>query len=171
MGSAKSKGALRILVIGNHNAGKTHFLDMFHLGHDSTKVPTHGYYETVFKHQGVQDVILTEYGGSVEWAKVLRACQHSFDAIYMVINTNSTREDVMECNNALLMMSELVPGVPIAVVWNVTEPAKHTLQWMPRATSTCVCFLDFSKVDWRERVGELVEWTIVNKNIAKKKAK
>lgn len=44
MGGAVSN-TFNVLVIGPKDAGKTHFLDMFVYGTDSTKFPTRGFYE------------------------------------------------------------------------------------------------------------------------------
>jgi len=164
MGLSKSK-PLHILVIGLTNSGKTHFLDMFHLGSDSTKLPTYGYYETIFHHQDKHTVILTEYGGTMDWKRVLRGTKQTFDAIYMVIRSDASVEDIMESNNELLMMAEELPNACIGIIWNIVyngEPTK--LKWTPRTHKTCICYLDFSKLEWRERVSELIEWTIANNN-------
>lgn len=170
MGLNKSKVTpLTILVIGVSRAGKTHFLDMFFFGSDSTKVPTHGFYETVVKHTNGREIRLVEYGGEMNWAAVLKGTQHRFDAIYLMIRSDASEEERMESNNALLMMSELLPHAVVAVVWNLREGGVvQPLKWMPRSTSSCVCHVDFAKVEWRERVLELFEWTIANSHSAQR---
>ena len=170
MGLAKSK-PFCILVIGLRNAGKTHFLDMFHMGSDTTKVPTFGYHETVIKHCNKQEVVFTEYGSNIKWTTVFKGCKHSFDAIFMIIRSDFSAEEVMESNNALLMMTELLPDAPVAIIWNLVGELPGNLQWVPRSSPSCTCYLDFTKIDWRERVSELLEWTIANTRIAKQKAK
>jgi hypothetical protein len=175
MGSSKSKNQpLRVLVIGARNAGKTHFLDMFYFGGDSTKIPTHGFNEMVV-HQPYckREVRLVEYGAHIEWASVFRAHKHDFDAIYLVMRSDAPAEEIMESNNALLHMCELLPHAVVAIIWNLVPSSSgeaRSLQWAPRSNSSCVCYMDFSKVGWTERVCELFEWTIVNSNSAKKRA-
>ena len=174
MGLAKSKiQPFRILVLGLTNAGKTHFLDMFHFGSDSTKIPTYGYYETVFKHSlSKREIVLTEYGGDIKWKTVLKGQGHVFDAVYMVIRSTASPEEIMESNNALLMIMEELPDAVAAVIWNIQNdaPFHSTLLNPPRKPSSCVCFLDFNNLDWRERVSELIEWSIVNRNSVKSQA-
>lgn len=172
MGLNKSKTLpLTILVIGSSQSGKTHFLDMFFFGSDSTKVPTNGFYETVVKHSSGREIRLVEYGGQMNWSAVLKGTQHKFDAIYLMVRSDASDEEVMESNNALLMMSELIPGAVVAVVWNLRAGGEvRPLKWMPRLTSTCVCHVDFAKVEWRERALELFEWTIANSNSVRNRA-
>jgi hypothetical protein len=165
MGLSKSKHSLHILVIGVQGAGKTHFLDMFYFGNDSTKIPTRGFHETVV-HQPYckREIRLTEYGSHISHAAVLKAHKHHFDAIYLVVRSNATEEELMESNNALLLMCDLLPEAAVGIVWNVcsTDNGFRALKWTPRTHRTCVCHADFSKSEWSERASELFEWTIAN---------
>lgn len=151
MGSSKSR-PLEVLVIGLSNAGKTHFLDMFHFGPDCTKRPTNGLHQV-----SVDGINLTEFGGSIHWAAIYRASKKRYDALYLIVNGQGTQEHVMESNNALLMMmEEMPPHIPVAVIWH--GGAAGHLKHLPRPVG--VCELGNYEIDWRERVSELFEWTV-----------
>ncbi len=154
MGQHPSK-PIHILVIGLTNAGKTHFLDMFHLGPDSTKSPTFGYYEAVYYFEN-HEFIMTEYGGATDWKIMLNMRKDAppFRCMYFVIGS-----DLEESQNALLMMTSLLPlSVPIAILWNMKRPEKFQY---PKNRRICSFTLNFEDpVEWLSKTYKLFEWTI-----------
>lgn len=83
------------------------------------------------------------------------------DAIYLIINTRYTHEEMLESVSMLLMAREAAPGRPCAIVWNLNggTASPPSLGYPPDSQ---VCYLDFSSPDWHERVSKLLEWTIVH---------
>lgn len=159
MGLSKSKN-IKVLVLGLTNAGKTHFIDMFQFGPDSTKFPTFGYYETVYSFEGY-NFTLTEYGGTMEWDKMITIRNDSFDCIYMIIDATSGIERIMESNSALLMICQHLKNIPVAILWNKSKKSLK-LRHVPKNRPMCTSHLDFSESNWGERVSQLFEWTIKN---------
>ncbi len=157
---------IHILVIGLTNAGKTHFLDMFHLGPDSTKSATFGYYETVYYFENYE-IIMTEYGGSIDWKLMLkmRKNEPKFHCIYFVCsNRSDLSPNLIESSNALLMVSSLL-NVPVAILWNGERPPNFRY---PKNRPLCSLTLNFENhIEWLSKTYKLFEWTIsVTKNSA-----
>lgn len=154
MGLSSSR-SINVLVLGLSGAGKTHFLDLFHLGPDTTKVPTNGYYETVYYFERNYTFILTEYGGSTDWRKCIDP-EKPVHCIFWMVREES---DWMESNNALLMVSQWYKTIPVAVLWNGLKPPKG-FQY-PRHRPVCSVTLNFqSEVEWLEKAYRLFEWTV-----------
>lgn len=151
MGLSSSK-TINVLVLGLSGAGKTHFLDLFHLGSDTTKFPTNGYYETVYYFEEYM-FILTEYGGCTEWKSCIDTPVH---CIFWMVRGDT----VMESNNALLMVSQWYPHVPIAVLWN-GPPFSSQGFFYPKNRPVCSVTLNFEReVEWLEKTYKLFQWTV-----------
>jgi hypothetical protein len=141
---------VNVLVIGLTNAGKTHFLDLFHLGPDTTKMPTNGFYQTVYYFENYE-FVLTEYGGTTSWVHLPDA-----QCIFAVV-----RDNVMEANSALLMVAKRYPDVPVAVLWNGTPPT--TGFFYPRNRPTCAVTFNFEDdTDRLEKTYRLFQWVCKN---------
>jgi hypothetical protein len=97
--------------------------------------------------------ILTEYGGSTDWHKCIDPETPVHCIFWMV------RGDWMESNSALLMVSQLYKHIPVAILWNGTNPSKG-FQY-PRHRPVCSVTLNFqSEVEWLEKAYKLFEWTV-----------
>ncbi len=166
MGQQPSK-PIHILIVGLTNAGKTHFLDMFHLGPDSTKSATFGYYEAVYYFENYE-FVMTEYGGSMDWKIMLklRKDEPKFHCMYFVIGNPSVPPDLADCQNSLLMMTSLLPqNIPIAILWNCKRPEKFQY---PRNRRICSFTLNFEdSVEWLSKTYKLFQWTIEATHVIK----
>ncbi len=105
MGGACSR-TFNVLVIGPRNAGKTHFLDMFVYGSDSTKFPTCGFYEcsaTFLDHH-------------VHWYECspiscLEMKSIRYDMIVLMMRATEPYEYYQRCKNMLLSVLSNEPKV------------------------------------------------------------
>lgn len=159
MGLSSSK--IKVLVVGLPGSGKSFFLDSLVYGTGSTNLPTQGFYEV-----GYKDIVLTEYGGQINWIRTLNATGHVFHAVYFVISSSFSKEEICESNNALLMLdNHFDETIPFCIVWN-----GDTCQKLKFKPANCrpiyECYLDFCNSFWLERVWELLEWTTVSSSTA-----
>jgi len=138
----------RVLVIGLKGVGKTHFLDSFHYGSDTTKKPTHGYYEVNFK-----NTTWVELGGCSDWTKICRQLD-SFDIICMIINMKDSIERLLESKSALLMMCREIPNVPVVIL---CKEYKNIFQFDMLSKSRTVLIFQSEEV--------LVEWIVTTKHV------
>jgi len=153
MGLAKSK-TINIMVIGLTNSGKTHFLDLFHMGPDTTKIPTNGFYETVYDFENYT-LVLREYGGATDWERCTQLLEPVHCIFFMVRGDN-----VREANNALLMMAHRYKRIPVAVLWNGTNPSNDFMYPRNRPVAT-VTFRFEREVEWLEKTYRLFQWVVV----------
>jgi len=162
-----SHSSIRILVVGLTGSGKTHLLDLLS-GECAAGRPTNGYHEVTYDYEGYR-FIFTEYGGAVDWEKLIKLdTGPPFGCVYMVMGKKSldTSRDFSPANNALLMLSTFFPtNVPFAVIWN-RSPASPTFQY-PRNRRVCSVTLDFeATAECLEKIYRLLRWTSAQSNIA-----
>lgn len=149
MGTSES----HILVLGPTNAGKTHILDLLSNSSGFTPTPTIGSHEAVCNYEGHR-FVLVEFGGSMDWAAMLRTRRERFDAIFLILRRP---EDAVSGGNGLIQVCGLLPGIPVAIVWN-SDDATRLLQY-PRQRPVCQVVLG-SGEGWVSAVYRLFRWTI-----------
>lgn len=137
MGQKISK-RINILVVGLTGSGKTHFIDCIQGLESLTKRPTFG-----IEMVGFNDFNFIEWGGSINWEKI--EMDVKVDCIYFII-----KDQIDDANNSLIMISEMFPLVPIAIVWNTP---KRPINY-PRGRPVCSISI--------EKEGQLLEWTRQN---------
>jgi hypothetical protein len=148
-----SPSILHILVIGPTNSGKTHLLDLFSNTSGYTLAPTIGVHEAVCSYEG-HTLRFIEFGGSMDWAAMLRTRREQFDCIYLIMRSPN---DIIQGGNGLIQICGLLPSVPVAIVWN-SESETRLLQY-PRHRKVCQVVLSEEK-EWVSSVYRLFKWTI-----------
>ncbi len=157
MGISQSSSTIRVLVVGLTGSGKTHFLDLLSEECAAGR-PTIGYHEVTYTYEGCR-FIFTEYGGSVDWEKLIQMdTGPPFDCMYMIVREENGT--FSSANNALLMMASLLPiNVPIAVVWNVEILRTQNFHY-PRNRRICSVTLNYQVVEeCLEKIYRLLRWT------------
>ena len=151
-----------LLVLGLTSSGKTHFLDMFHFGSDTTKLPTIGFYETRY-----ENFILREIGGSMDWKNIIKSFDH-IDGFIFIVDTSSSDETIMQSRNLLLGACSLREGLPVIVLLNKKNPSvkvdykKMTdllqLNSLGHFRRVLALELDFETQQWQEKILKALEW-------------
>ncbi len=145
-----------ILVLGLSGSGKTHLLDFLSGEIDATRQPTNGYHEISYPFER-HNFIFTEYGGRTDWETLIKLDTRPYRCIYMII-----RDSVKEANNALLMVANILSGLPIAVVWNSAIDVRASIAEFhyPRNRQVCSCSLNFANQEvCLEKIYRLLQWT------------
>jgi len=168
MGQSHQK-IVRVLVVGLSGMGKTHFLDMFNLGEDTIKMPTLGRYETSIRLESSDTYIhLVEYGAqSVHaWLKYNRN-EEEYHAIYLVVCSNATPEQLCESKN-LVCSIDMLSHLPLVVIYNVRgggmsfEKRNKALQLGAMTGHRRVSAVDLkfdNSPTFANRVAKVFEWT------------
>ena len=150
MGLSASK-TINVIVIGLTDSGKTHFLDLFHLGDNTTKLPTNGFYEMVYYFENYT-FVLREYGGATDWERCI-----TLDPVHCIFAM--VRDNVMEANNAILMLANRYRKIPVAILWNGVSPTPGFMY--PKNRPVCTVTLRFqNQVEWLEKVYRLFQWAV-----------
>lgn len=120
MGSSCST-TTRVLVVGLSGVGKTHFLDMLAYNADTTKQPTTGFYEVVYR-----EVCFVEYGGNVNLTTTMLHTE-PFDAVvYIVCGETYDKHQLLQAKSHMLEAISRHHGVPLCVVVK-GAPARNAL--------------------------------------------
>jgi hypothetical protein len=154
-----------LIVAGLSSSGKTHFLDMFTYGSDTTKRPTIGFYEARYDR-----FIMREIGGSMDWKLMIEPLKHQIDSMIFVVNANDTDENIMQSRNLLFGICQIIPpDKKIVVLLNKRIPEvkidfkKITndllqLNHLSRGDrKVIVCELDFEVPEWQEKIIKVFE--------------
>ena len=155
MGSCATKAPMKTFaVIGLHGAGKTHFLDMFDVGFDSTKLLTKGFYEK----QIDESILLREFGGSTTYI------DRAYDGLICLLDSRYGRDELLDAKNLLLTFACLkIVHVPIVIIVNQrskTPLASLELLQLDKFANrpVMVSQIDFSKNDWRTKSFDVLEF-------------
>lgn len=151
-----------LIVTGLTSSGKTHFLDAFHFGSDTTKLPTIGFYETQY-----ENFTLREIGGSMDWKSMIRSFKY-IDGLIHIVNVSGTDESIMQSRNLLLgVYQTLPPNTSVVVLLNkkedyINERATELLQlkYFGHFVRVLACELNFENPNWQEKISKVLKWII-----------
>jgi len=160
--SSPSTPTTFLLVLGLTSSGKTHFLDMFHFGADTTKRPTIGFYETRY-----ENYILREIGGSMDWKNIIKSFD-TVDGFILIVDTSSSDETIMQSRNLLLGACNLRENIPVIVLLNKKNPSVKVeykkitellqLNDLGHFRRVLALELDFETQQWQEKILKALEW-------------
>jgi GTPase SAR1 family protein len=164
MGLSESK-KIRVLLVGLTGSGKTHLLDFMTGESNTVRQPTIGYHEVTIQYEG-RSIIITEYGGTTDWEKLVQLDTDEFNCIWMIIGHNADGAALSSSNNALLMVSSLLPNVPVAIVNNRTvSNSMLGLHQLSQLRPVCTVTLNFDiPEECLEKIYRLLQWTSAPKN-------
>jgi ADP-ribosylation factor family len=153
-----------LIVAGLTSSGKTHFLDMFTYGSDTTKRPTIGFYETRY-----ESFIMREIGGSMDWKSMIEPLKPQIDGLIFIVDANATDESIMESRNLLLGICNLIPPnkkvvlllnrkIPeISIQFKKITQDLLQLNHLSAFRKVIVCDLNFEVAEWQEKISKVFE--------------
>jgi hypothetical protein len=151
-----------LLVLGLTSSGKTHFLDMFHFGADTTKRPTIGFYETRY-----ENYILREIGGSMDWKNIVKSFDQ-IDGFVFIIDTSASDESIMQSRNLMLGACSLRDNLPVIVLLNKKNPHVNMdykkvtellqLSFLGQYRKVLALELNFETQEWQEKILKALKW-------------
>lgn len=160
-----SVSTYKVLVIGPPRAGKTHFLDMFAFGNDSTKVPTIGFYETSYQHDSSTRVEFHECAR----LECLELRLHvEYDMIMLIVRADSNYEQLQKAKNMLFQTMKHIPRV--CVLYNHINFSKNQytlkernkilqLSHLQQIRPLTIIDIDISDVkNWAHCTLRLIQW-------------
>lgn len=155
MGSSPSR-TFHVLVIGLPGSGKSHFLDMFIYGNDSTKFPTQGFYESCTTFEG--HLIYFYECAQLQCLPLKRHI--SYNLVLLLMRADETFEYYQRSKN--LLLHALKGDEKVCLIFNhfrgsvpkvckaFKVPAKHQVRLIS---------IDISDLQkWSETVFRLLQW-------------
>lgn len=157
MGSASGK-TFNVLVIGPRGAGKTHFLDMFVHGNDSTKFHTIGFYETCIPFWG-NTIHFYECAqlGCLETKRI------TYDLTILVMVSGKSYEYYQRAKN---MLFSVLRSPKVCLLYNVIDSRRVTgeedifqISQLSKRAQVSVIEIDISdQQHWAQATHRLLEW-------------